>query len=127
PGLKGVPGRRLDPLLADNVGRVACGEDGRRLFLEEIFQPADVVSVLVGEKDRGKRCGVDAELCEAQAELFRGQPGIDQDAGVAAFEDGCVSGGAGAEDSESHFKYPGWKRIEPPSSPRTPSLSLRVR
>ncbi len=42
-----------DPLFFDDVGCVACGEDGDGVFFEEIFEAADVVAVLVGEEDGG--------------------------------------------------------------------------
>jgi hypothetical protein len=60
----------------------------------------------MGEEDGGDGCGIDADGIESKAELFRGESGIDEDAGGAAFDDGRVAGGAGAEDGESqNFKF----------------------
>ena len=92
----------LDALFAHDMCGVAGGEDGNRLFLEEIFQAADMVAVFVGEEDGGEGIRIDAELRESQAELLRAESGIDQDAHASACDNGGVTCGTGAEDSEFH-------------------------
>lgn len=96
PSLEGIPNRALNALLADEMGSVPRGEHGDRLAFEEIFQATDMIAVLVGEQDAAERRGIDPELHEAQAKLFRAQAGVDEKTHTAAFEDCCVAGTAGA-------------------------------
>ena len=65
PGLEGFPNRALDALLADDMSGVPRGKHGHGLFFEKIFQPANMIAVLVGEEDGGNRFGSDAERFEA--------------------------------------------------------------
>lgn len=80
----------------DDIGSFRGGVEGDGIFFDETFQAAHVVAVFVGEEDGGNGCGIDADGIESNAKLFRGESGIDQDAGGAAFDDGGVAGGAGA-------------------------------
>ncbi len=91
-GLEGDPIGVTDIRFTDDVGRFCRGVEWDRIFFDEIFQPADVIAVFVGEKDGGNGCGIDVERLEADAELFGREPCIDENAGGAAFDDGGVTG-----------------------------------
>ena len=53
PGIEGFPNRSLDALFADDMGGVPGGEHGHGSGLKEIFQPADMIAVLMGQQDAG--------------------------------------------------------------------------
>ena len=96
--LEGDPIGVTDIRFANDVSGFRSGVEGDGMFFDETFQAANVIAVFVSEEDGGDGCGIDVERFEANAELFRGESGIDEDAGGAAFEDGGVAGRAGAED-----------------------------
>jgi len=59
-----------------------------------------VVGVLVREENAAESFGRAADLGETFANLFRAEPGIDQEARVTALEIGAIAIGTAAQDRE---------------------------
>ena len=61
-----------------------------------------MVAVLVGEKHGIEAPGFDPHVQEAEGDLLRGKPGIDQHAGASGLDDRCIATAAAAENRKTH-------------------------
>lgn len=101
-GFEGFPNATIDAGFLDNFSRCGCGENGNRVLFEENFEAFDVIAVFVSEQDAMERCRLDAEVGEAEIELFRAQSGVDQQTHVAALDHRRISTTATAKNREPH-------------------------
>ena len=89
-------------LSADFIRGQACGVDRTTETLEQRREPAGMVPVFVGEKDRVDIIGPESGDIEPREGFARSQPGINHDCGVTAAQDCRVAAAAAAEDDEFH-------------------------
>ena len=66
-------------------------------FAAEDVEAANVIAVLVGEKDAIELLGSDAALSEAQDKLSRGQSTVDQQPAMIGRDQCTISGAAASE------------------------------
>jgi hypothetical protein len=74
------------------------------VLFQENLQSPHVIAVLVGEKDAVELIRLDAEPCEAQAELFGAESGIDHQARPAALDHRRVPSTAAAKHREPNHR-----------------------
>src|SRR5262249_28993760 len=82
--------------------RGAIAIDRQLQFLRERQQPANMVAVLVRDKNASEIFGRAADGCEAVADLPRAEPGIDEDAGFIGLDISAISRGTAAKNCKTN-------------------------
>ncbi len=74
------------------------GINGNAAFAQENIDTSCVVAVLVRDEDSVQVIGRNAESFETKGELFGAEPSIDENAGRATLDKGCVATASTAEN-----------------------------
>ena len=90
----------LGPEARRRVGAAGSGQ-AHSPFGREGGGAARVIAVLVGDEDGGERAGIDARRLEPLGEDPRTKTGVDENAGLARFDEGGVARAARPQHAEA--------------------------
>lgn len=101
-GFENLPRGRIDAAIPHQAsgGRRRINRHGQRLHQHP--QPADVISVLVGQHHPAQRGRIDSAGLHPVHQLLCGESGIDKQAAAAGLDDRRISSTAAAQHDESH-------------------------